>query len=93
MSDYNIINLNQFSWPLNVAIMGAAFSVFSLIYNDEYIYYGLITVAFGVTTHVIYKFFDWFFKSDETNKKYWVVHLAHFLMVVAWLTVLYCIYY
>lgn len=36
-------------WQLNVAFIGAIFSIFAaLIYNDKYIYYGLLTVAYGV---------------------------------------------
>ena len=83
MSDFNIVNLNNFTWQLNIAIMGGAFTVFSLIYNETYIYYGLVTFAFGVTAHVVYKFFEWIFLKDGTESKHhWITHMANVILVV-----------
>ena len=93
MSDFNIVNLNNFTWQLNIAIAGGAFAIFSMIYNEEYIYYGLVTFVFGVTAHVVYKFFEWIFRKEGSeNKHYWMVHLANALCVASWLTVLLLIY-
>lgn len=93
MSNFNIINLNEFTWQLNIAIMGGAFAVFSLIYNEEYIYYGLVTFAFGVAAHVVYIFFEWIFKEKGVKSKYyWVAHLANAISVAAWIIILLCIY-
>ena len=58
------INLNNFSWQFNIALMGAVFSVFSLIYNEYYIYYGLITFAFGVFGHIFLLFSNYMFMKD-----------------------------
>lgn len=58
MEKFSIVNLNEFTWHLNVALMGGVFAVFSLIYKDQYIYYGLITFAFGVSGHIFCKIFD-----------------------------------
>lgn len=90
MKDFNIINLNQLTWALNVAIMGLVFSIFSLIYNNHYIYYGLITVGFGVIVHMFVNFFDWFFRINENHKyiderKYWIAHLTYFLLFIMWI--------
>lgn len=93
MSDFSIVNLNNFTWQLNIAIAGGVFAVFSLIYNEKYINYGLMTFAFGVSTHVIYLFFEWIFREKgPANKHYWIAHLANALLVVAWLSVLLWIY-
>lgn len=93
MSNFNIINLNEFTWQLNVALMGGAFAVFSIIYDKEYIYYGLVTFAFGVTGNVVYKFFEWIFRKTGTeNKWYWTAHLANALLVFGWIKILLCIY-
>lgn len=93
MSDFNIVNLNEFTWQLNVALMGGVFAVFSLIYNEKYIYYGLITVGFGVSAHVVYKFFEWIFRKNGTeNKHYFIAHIANALLVVAWFIILRYIY-
>ncbi len=93
MNKFNIINLNEFTWQLNIAIMGGTFAVFSLVFDEKYIYYGLVTFAFGVTTHVFYKFFEWIFRKDGTaNNWYWITHMANVFFVFAWIKVLLCVY-
>ncbi len=93
MSNLNIVNLNNFTWQLNIAIIGGVFAVFSLIYNEKYIYYGLITFAFGVLSHVIYKFFEWLFREEGTgNKYYWITHTANILCAALWIMALLLIY-
>ena len=93
MKEFNIINLNNFTWQLNVAIMGGVFAVFSLIYNDVYIYYGLTTVAFGVSAHIMLLFFEWVFKEKGTNSKwYWLTHLSNVILAIIWIGVLNRIY-
>lgn len=93
MSDFSIVNLNNFTWQLNIAIAGGAFAVFSLIYNEKYIYYGLITFVFGVCSHAIYLFCEWIFREKSTGSKYyWIAHLVNALVVAAWLSALLWIY-
>lgn len=93
MKDFNVINFNDLTWQLNIAIIGGAFSVFSLIYNDYYIYYGLITFVFGVTCHIVYKFMEWVFLKDGTSSKYyWITHLSNALFSFIWILVLVYIY-
>jgi len=92
MSSFTL-NLGDFTWQLLVAAMGGAFAVFSMVYNESYIYYGLVTFGFGVSAHVVYKFFEWIFrKNGPDNKWYWTAHLANALLVVAWMKILFCIY-
>ncbi len=69
MDKFSIVNLNDFTWQLNVGLMGATFAVFSLIYNEYYIYYGFMTFVFGVSGHVVYKFFEWVFIKDGPKQQ------------------------
>jgi hypothetical protein len=93
MDKFSIVNLNEFTWQLNVALMGGVFAVFSLIYNEYYIYYGLFTFAFGVFAHVVYKTFEWFFLQETTNQTYyWLTHVANVILTLAWFKVLTCFY-
>lgn len=94
MDKFSIVNLNNFTWQLNVALMGGAFAVFGLIYNEYYIYYGLLTFMFGVWGHIIYKFWEWVFGEDGvTNSYYWVVHLFNIIVAFLWTGVLLHIYW
>src|SRR3989338_586513 len=93
MEKFSIVNLNEFTWQLNVALMGGVFAVFSLIYNEYYIYYGLTTFSFGVSGHIIYKFCEWVFGEDGTkNKYYWLTHLFNCIVAAAWINIILCIY-
>ncbi len=83
------INLNNFSWQLNIALAGAVFAVFSLIYNEYYIYYGLVTFAFGVLGHIFLLFSNWMFMKDgKEGKYYWIAHLFNFILLVPWISVI-----
>lgn len=46
--DINVPDITKLHWQLNVAFIGAIFSVFSLIYNDYYIYFGFLTFLYGI---------------------------------------------
>lgn len=46
--DIKIPDFTKLHWQLNIALLGAVFSIFSLIYNVHYIYYGFLTFAYGV---------------------------------------------
>lgn len=93
MDKFSIVNLNNFTWQLNVSLMGATFAVFSLIYNQYYIYYGLITFAFGIVTHTTYLFNEWLFLKNGTNSKYyWFAHVCNFVLFLVWILVLVKIY-
>ncbi|MDQ5949214.1 MAG: hypothetical protein QG589_340 [Patescibacteria group bacterium] len=91
MEDFNFINLNRFTWYLNIAIIGAVFAIFSLMYNDYYIYYGLITFIFGVSSHAISKFFDWVFKDDD-DKYYWIFYVSQLILIILWISIAIYIY-
>lgn len=90
MSEFNIVNLNHFTWMLNVAIIGAVFSIFSLIYNDYYIYYGILTAAYGVVAHVVFKLIE--NKIDEKSKWGWLSAASNAVITIIWIIVLINIY-
>lgn len=97
MKDFNIVNLNQLTWQINLAIAGGVFAIFSLIYNEYYIYYGLLTFAFGILGHIGTIFFDWFFHIDENHKYvdqryYWVAHATTLILFIFWILFLLNIY-
>jgi len=75
---------------LNVAIIGSVFAVFSLIYNDYYIYYGLITAGYGVFAHVVFKLIE--NKIDEKNKWGWLSAASNIIITIIWILVLVKIY-
>ncbi len=87
MEQFSIVNLNNFTWQLNIALMGGAFAVFSLIYNVHFIYYGLITFVFGVFGHALDKFLNWILrpKNNIENQYYWTVFLANIILTMLWI--------
>jgi len=48
-----IPDITKLTWPLNVALAATVFSVFALIYNVNFIYYGFLTFLYGVLCHLI----------------------------------------
>ncbi|MEK7621835.1 MAG: hypothetical protein AAB415_01520 [Patescibacteria group bacterium] len=85
--------LHNLTWHLNVSLMGGAFAVFSLAYNDYYIYYGLITFAFGIFGHIVYKFWEWvFWDVNEKHKYYWLIQLSNVILGIVWVTIIMFIY-
>ncbi len=61
----NLPDLTKIHWQLNVALMGGIFSIFSLIYNSHFIYYGLFTFAYGVVSVSVLPALE---GLDEKNK-------------------------
>jgi hypothetical protein len=51
--DIKIPDLTKLTWQLNVALIGATFSIFSLIFNKYYIYYGFLTFLYGIVGVVL----------------------------------------
>lgn len=85
MKEFNFVNLNNLTWQLDVAIFGGVFSVFCLIYNDKYIYYGFATFLFGVSAHIIFLMLSYIM---EKNKKFLPVHIANIALVIGWIILL-----
>lgn len=85
-------DLSKLAWQLNVALMAAIFSAVSLIYNDEYIYYGFVTFVFGAVSHFVSTWFDFVFAGDnqrDKRQKFFIVQATLLLIWVAMLLIIY----
>jgi hypothetical protein len=79
-----IPDITKMTWQLNVALIGAIFSVFSLIYNPHFIYYGFYTFLFGVISHIFNMFYDivkkmkieWWLAIQTIFIVFWVVAIV-----------------
>lgn len=80
--DIKIPDLTKLHWQLNVAIIAAIFSIFSLIYNTHYIYYGFLTFAFGVVGASILPAIENLYPNDKW-RNYLIVQT---LLTIFWLT-------
>ena len=93
MENFNIINMNKLTWHLNVAILGGVFSVFALLYNDYFIFYGFVTFAFGIFSHGLIKFSEYIFLEKKDNKKTsWIPYFLNILLTIGWITIILIIY-
>jgi len=83
------IDFSKIYWQLLVALSGGIFSIFSLIYNDKYIYYGFITFAFGVIALIFFLFFDWLGivkdKQREDNIYFRLEHWSNIFLFILWI--------
>jgi len=71
----------------NIAIFGDIFFVFSLIYNDLYIYYGLIIFLYGIIAHVLDAVsFAYISKGDKALKV--LVLLLHVPLLLTWIVMM-----
>jgi hypothetical protein len=93
MDKFSIVDLNKLTWQLNVALMGGVFAIFSLIYNDYYIYYGLVTFVFGVINHIVFCFWAWFYPDGSPGKHVYLAHISNVILAIIWVFVLVCIYH
>ena len=82
--------LSRFTWQIIVAGIGGVFSIFCLIYNEYYIFYGFITFVFGIFAHILFLLLDWV--GIETKKRcfFYLEHVSNLLLSIAWiLTMIY----
>ncbi len=85
-----IPDITKLTWPLNVALVGATFSVFALIYNVHYIYYGFITFIYGVLCHLVDTMYVYWLK--EKGWKPWFVFIFQVMLTGIWIALLSIIY-
>ena len=86
-----IPDISKLTWPLNVSIMAAVFSIFALIYAQDFIYYGLVTFLFGIGSH----FVDAIYQSYGVGKgplKPWRVFFTQGAFMALWILILLIIY-
>lgn len=87
--DFKIPDLTKLHWQLNVALIGAVFSIFSLIFNEKYIYYGFLTFLYGVVGTSLLPALEKLF--PEKNKINYLVIQS--LLTVFWILGCLSIYY
>lgn len=80
----NITDLTKLTWALNVALIGAVFSIFSLIYNPYFIYYGFLTVLYGILCHIVSNSYDFWLKKEGWTPK--IVFILQFMLTGLWVT-------
>jgi len=83
-------DITKLSWPLNVALAAAVFSIFALIYNTHYIYYGFLTFLYGVLCHLVDTTYNFWLK--EKGWKSWFVFISQFILTGLWVILLLAIY-
>lgn len=86
--DIKVPDISKLAWQLNVALIAAAFSIVSLIYNEKYIYYGFITFLFGVVSHFVGTWFDFVYTGDNQRNKRQRFYIVQSILIVAWMVIL-----
>jgi len=87
-----IPDVTKLTWQLNVALMSAAFSAISLIYNEKYIYFGFVTFLFGVISHFVSTWFDFVYKDEGQRVKRAKFYIVQTLLILVWIIILLIIY-
>ena len=84
-----IPDVTKLTWPFNVALIGAVFSIFSMIYNVQYINYGFITFVYGIVGHLIEMI-----GSFWVEKTFYVrfVFISQIILTFIWIIILLRIY-
>lgn len=86
--DVKIPDFTKVTWQLNVAIIGAVFSIFSLIYDTTYIYYGFTTFLYGLVSHIV----DLLSGQVPEGRKYVWFFITQSVLLVSWALLLLQIY-
>lgn len=86
-------DITKLAWQLNVALAAAIFSAISLIYNDEYIYYGFATFIFGVVSHFVATWFEFVFAGDDQKSKRQKFYIIQVVLILAWVGTLVVIHF
>ena len=77
-----IPDITKLKWQLNISILGAIFSIFALIYNTQFIYYGFLTFAYGVISLTLISPIE---ELSSDKWKYWNFLIVQLLLTLLWL--------
>ncbi len=91
--DIKIPDLTKLAWQFNVALIGAVFSAISLIYNEKYIYYGLVTFLFGVVSHFFGTWFEFVYNEEQQRDKRANFYIVQSILMVTWIVFCLVIYW
>lgn len=88
--DKYLPDFTKLTWQLNIALIGAIFSIFALINNTYYLYYGFLTFLFGAIGHFLDLMFAiWFVKKSWRLPAFFIIQTVLF---VTWIVILILIY-
>ena len=83
------INLKDFGFYMWIAVAGAVFSIFAVIYRPEYIIYGFITFIYGLFTNVLIDAIGkTYAKAERDPKFYRKVYVFQFILMLVWVLVI-----
>ena len=88
----NMPDFSKIAWQLNTALIGAAFSAISLIYDEKYIYYGFITFLFGVVSHFSSTWFEFVYNTEDKRKERARFYYVQVALILIWLVALFLIF-
>ena len=78
---FNPENISVYIW---VAVAGFVFSVFSLMYNVQFIYVGFITFVYGLVMHIFVSWLGWFVQSGYSCEKKFIF-VVEIIGVAVWI--------
>lgn len=87
--DIKLPDLTKLHWQLNVAIVAAIFSIFSLVYNDKFIYFGFATFVYGVLGTSILPALE-HYHPESKYRNYFIVQS---ILSISWIIICLCIYF
>lgn len=85
-----IPDLTRLSWPFNVALIGAVFAIFSLMYDTYFIYYGFFTVVYGILCHLFDLMYGFWLKEKKWGTGF--TFLSQGIATILWVLTLICFY-
>lgn len=83
-------DITKLTWPLNVALAGTVFSVFALIYDVHYIYYGFITFIYGIICHLVDTMYGFWLEDKGWKPPF--VFISQAILTGLWIAILLIIY-
>lgn len=86
-------DISKLAWQLNLALVAAAFSAISLIYNEKYIYYGFVTFLFAIISHFVSTWFEFVYAGDQQRNKRQKFFIAQSILVVIWIIALFFVHH
>ncbi|MBU4285192.1 hypothetical protein KKF60_01370 [Patescibacteria group bacterium] len=86
------INLKDFGFYMWIAVTGAVFSIFAIIYRPEYIIYGFITFVYGLLANMLIDVIDKVcVKVERDLKFYYKLSVFQFFLMLVWILVMFLI--
>lgn len=88
--DIKIPDITKLTWPLNVALAASVFSIFALIFNPYFIYYGFLTFLYGILCHLVDTSYNFWLKEIGIKSPF--VFVSQLLLTAGWILLLLAVY-